>query len=219
MQTEQVSLETLLSRRFQETNVHIMDRGSLLSYLNLLKYHDIHTYEHSIRVGIIGSNIAKYSGLGFNAEKILLMSGLIHDLGKVEMPVSLLRKTENFTEEDMKKMKEHPVITYRKVNKRFALSSEVALRHHAVQHDGYPSYLPKPVVNFSEKTMDMIALYANYLSLVDYYDAATHRINSEHGTKRKLKKEEVKKYLMKKYPSFDGLINSMYDRRVFGGVL
>lgn len=81
----------------------------LMSHLliSLRNYH-YETYKHSIRVAKLSYNVANMMRLNMK-EKITIYKGaLLHDIGKVMIPINILAKPDKLTELEYDTMKLHP---------------------------------------------------------------------------------------------------------------
>lgn len=198
-------LEEMLENEFTALDVSLEDKNYIHACLSALKEKDEPTYEHSIKVGIRSSEIAKY--MGFDA-KTLFFAGLIHDIGKLKISDKILQKKDTLTEEEMDEMKKHPQYTYDLVKDTYKTPAEIALRHHRYKTDFYPKNLPE--LNTFPDSKVMVNLYAIILSLVDVYDALTTRVAYRLG-KGKLGINEVKSVMLKEVPSLGLWINRFYS--------
>jgi len=207
------TLEDQLEGEFNELDISIKNRESVKTYLNLLKIKDQQTYEHSIRVGLLSSRIARHMHLD---PKAMLFAGTLHDIGKALIPPETLQKTEGFDEKDMVKMKKHPESSYQMLRGVHEFSAEIALRHHIYQEKGYPKRLPKSNIPFSSNSQLMINFFARILSLADFYDAVSLRVNDKFGEKRKLSSDEVRAIVLMKNRDQKHLIEDLYANGIFG---
>jgi putative two-component system response regulator len=106
--------------------------------------------------------------LGLEAEQVtaLGLGGVVHDIGKVKVPDSILLKPGPLSTEEWMVMREHPVVGERICSPlksfRFVLP---IIRHHHEKRDGsgYPDRL----------SGDQIPIGARILQVVDVYDALT----------------------------------------------
>jgi len=160
------------AKRIIETMVdQILDEEKLLLSMTAIKDYDEYTYHHSVNVSILTIALGQRLGL---SKKILTELGVValfHDIGKVEIPSDVLNKATNFTEDEWKLMKRHPVWGVKAILKLRGLDSTtirsaiVAFEHH-MNYDlsGYPKVRKK----YSE-----LDFYSRIVSLVDQYDAMT----------------------------------------------
>lgn len=207
-----ITLEDLLNKAFTELNIDIKNQQSIHNYLEILKQKDQATYEHSIRVGLLASQIARHIHLD---PKALFFAGTLHDIGKTLISSEILQKKEGFNEEDMKEMRRHSEYTYKLLSGIHEFSAEIALRHHRYQEEGYPKNLPKSKVHFSKNTKLMIDIFGRILSLADFYDAITTRNNDKFGEK-KLSQYEIKRILLEKNKDQKQLVERLYKNEIFG---
>lgn len=119
---------------------------------------------HSRRVSELASIVAP--DLGFSAEETsyIQFAGLIHDVGKLFIPESVLEKEkEELTEEEMEVIQSHPEMGYEILENVTVLeeSSAYALFHHE-RYDG--SGYPEGIAG------DEIPLGAQILGISDYWD-------------------------------------------------
>jgi HD-GYP domain-containing protein (c-di-GMP phosphodiesterase class II) len=95
----------------------------------------------------------------------LAYAALLHDIGMTRIPKAILQKSGELTQDEMQRIKTHPIYTYRIITRDLAYSDEVgktALYHHERwDGKGYPKGL-------SGKD---IPLTARILSVVDAYEA------------------------------------------------
>ena len=134
-----------------------------------LEAKDQYTRGHSQRVGDLARTFALHIGLGQAAGARIRIAGLLHDIGKIAVPESLLNKQGPLTREEFLRVIDHPVIGEEMVRPLLALSAVLRIiRHHHERYDGrgYPDGLR------GDDIPDEVRL----LSIVDAYDALTsHR--------------------------------------------
>jgi len=148
----------------------ILQEDSTLLGLTNLRCHDEYTYNHSVNVCILA--LAMGQRLGYNRKRLseLGMAALFHDLGKSEIPLEVLNKPSEFTEDEWSIMRRHPifsvkgVVRLKGVNDLSISVTIVACEHH-LNYDlsGYPRLASKRPVS----------LLGRIISIVDCYDALT----------------------------------------------
>ncbi|MFH1916670.1 MAG: HD domain-containing protein [Nanoarchaeota archaeon] len=207
------TLDEQLTTAFEELRVTKGKQDSLYHYLSILREKDEATYTHSVRVGLLGRDIAAFMHLD---QKALLYAGLLHDIGKALIDPAILKKTSGFNEGDMAAMRTHPELSYKLLRGVFDYSAEIALRHHQFQEKGYPKHIPRSRVFSTLSSTAMINFYARLLSLADFYDAASTRKNNKFGEPKQLTEEEVKEILLAAHPDQKALIGELYTAGIFG---
>ncbi|MDY6838364.1 MAG: HD-GYP domain-containing protein [Thermodesulfobacteriota bacterium] len=145
------------------------DESVILGMSTIRDYHD-YTYTHSVNVAILALCLGKRMGLSRLSLRRLGICGLVHDLGKVEVPYEILNKSGKLTKEEIKEIEKHPLSSVRQIIRLRASSSLKAkivlppFEHH-LKYDlsGYPrAYRKKPV-----------SLFGRILAIADVYDAMT----------------------------------------------
>jgi len=132
-----------------------------------LKNADDYSFMHSMSVSAL--MVALSRTLGFNEEQVRIagMAGLLHDVGKTQIPASILNKPGNLDEEEWKAMKSHPERGRGMLAGTHGVTAEVldAVLHHHEKIDGtgYPHRL----------TGEQISQLAKMTSVCDVYDAVT----------------------------------------------
>lgn len=211
METKKYSLEEELEKGFNELNITPEKRERFMPYLELLKIKDKETYEHSIRVGLLGKQIAEYR---HDDAKALFLPGIVHDVGKLLIDSEVLKKKQGFNLEDKKIMDEHPVYGYKLLEGIAPFSALVSYYHHYFGEKGYPRNNTSPTVNisFSEDTLHWAKECSRLVAIADFWDAATHRVNDKFNseTPKLLTKEEALEILLKNGGCRTHLINEMY---------
>ncbi len=203
--------ETEISQTFEMLNIDLEDCEAIKGFLEPLKQRDLHSYQHCERVALLTQKIGKF--LGYD-EKALFLAGLLHDIGKAEMPVELLKKTETWTDGDYRVIEQHVVRGYEVVRTRFDFTAEIILLHHKFQKNGYPKELPPHLHEYSEEIQALILEYARIMALADVYDAL-HRENCKFGEKRCLSGDEIKEKMMELNPDRVELVEELYEEGIF----
>ena len=137
--------EAELEKEFDHLKIRQPQRERLKTTLADLEKHDRPTYEHCIRVGVMGAKVGELLSID---PKALFYSGLLHDIGKTAINQGLLRKKSGYTGEDHESMKEHVTQAYAILGGTYKFSAEVSLRHHSYQKSPYPLKLPLSMTNF-----------------------------------------------------------------------
>lgn len=143
----------------------ITENDAIAVDIDMLKVSDEYTFKHSVDVASISMIIAKQSGMSEKDVYQIGVAGLLHDLGKSEIPNEILNKPARLTEEEFALMKKHPVLGYNLLKEKPDITSEVLLgvlqHHEKTDGSGYPLGL-----NF-----ERICPYARIIAVADIYDA------------------------------------------------
>ena len=145
---------------------------------------DPYTRGHSERVTRFSLLIAKELGLDEKIQKDVQLCGLLHDVGKIGVPISVLRKKDKLTDEDWKLIRRHPVLGAEIVSPIRQLEELIPnIRHHHERYDGkgYPDNLKG----------DEIPLISRILAVADTFDALTSERPYRNGLSDKAALEEI----------------------------
>ena len=147
----------------------ILHDNNLADALTQITSHDYYTYTHSVNVGMYGVLLAK-TALGSDTDHNLKEMGagfFLHDLGKCEVPSSIINKPGRLTDDEWDLMRMHPSTGERILRGTGHLTEEcgiIVLQHHERDDgSGYPQGLSR----------DRIHIYAHICALADVYDALT----------------------------------------------
>lgn len=80
--------------------------------VKLLDSRDPYTATHSENVANYSKEIAKQMKLSKKKQNTIYMGGLLHDIGKIVIPESIVNKPDKLTEEEFDIIKQHPIIGY-----------------------------------------------------------------------------------------------------------
>lgn len=94
-------------------------------------------FSHSARVAFIAVEVAKYSGTDEEDLALLARAGLLHDVGKTELPDKLFSEPAK-TEEDMKQIRTHLLKSHNKVVVVWEHVAKIIVAHHEFQKNAYP---------------------------------------------------------------------------------
>lgn len=139
---------------------------SLLVFGAVIEARDAYTGGHVWRVAQFSELIAKKTGLSEEQVFRAFIGGLVHDLGKVGVPDSILNKPGKLTDLEYEIMRTHPQ-TGRKILAAHPLAPLVldAISHHHERADGqgYPEGIPR----------DEISISSRIVTIADAFDAMT----------------------------------------------
>ncbi len=108
-----------------------------------LKEFDQYTTTHSMNVAVLSMALAEFLGLSTRDVRAFGAAGLMHDIGKIKIPLEVLTKPGKLTDEERALMNEHPVAGARlllEVEEDLDLAVVVAYEHHImINGGGYPA--------------------------------------------------------------------------------
>ena len=107
-----------------------------------LREFDEYTTTHSLNVSVLTMALAERFGLAAREVRTFGVAGLLHDLGKVRVPIEILNKPGKLTDEEREVMQRHPADGARLIitsDRELDLAAAVAYEHHImIDGGGYP---------------------------------------------------------------------------------
>jgi HD-GYP domain-containing protein (c-di-GMP phosphodiesterase class II)/DNA-binding LacI/PurR family transcriptional regulator len=129
---------------------------------------DPYTAGHQFRVADLACAIGSEMGLSKEQMEGLRMASIVHDLGKIYIPVDILNKPGRLKDVEFSLIKNHPEIAY-EILKSFEFPwpiAQIILQHHErLNGSGYPSGLKNDQINFIAKILavaDVIEAMASH---------------------------------------------------------
>lgn len=147
---------------------------SLETFAHAIDAKDRDTNGHSIRVAEYSREIARRMGMKEEEQEQIYYMGMLHDIGKIGIPDSILKKPGSLTEEEMNIIRSHPSIGG-KILEDFTAIQGISdgARYHHERYDGkgYNKGLKG----------EEIPLFARIICVADCYDTmSSKRVYKEH---------------------------------------
>ena len=162
IEENKIYLEKEVDRKTKEIRKLLVQSMNTLS--NAVDAKDYYTNGHSIRVAEYSRLLAQRLGLSKDRQEEIYYAGLLHDIGKIRVPDSIIKKEGKLTDEEYEYIKLHPVSGYH-ILKEISASSDIAIgaKYHHERYDGkgYPNGLEG----------ENIPEIARILGVADAYDA------------------------------------------------
>ena len=142
----------------------VAQNRTALVALTAMKNYDNYTFTHMVNVSILAMAQARALGLDGPRLREVGVSALMHDIGKVRIPIEILQKTERLTDDEFTIMKRHVVDgaeILRQTPEMPIMAPSVAFEHHLrLDGTGYPDI-----------TRTSLNLATMLTSIADVYDA------------------------------------------------
>ncbi len=136
------------------------------SLVEMIEDRDTYTGGHSERVATYSRDIAKEMGMTEEECQLIYQAGILHDVGKIITPDSILLKPGKLTEQEYSLIKDHVVAGY-KILSQVPMYHELAKIVHA-HHEHYDgSGYPKGIKG------EEIPIGARIMTIADTFDAMT----------------------------------------------
>ena len=167
---ESVHLDKAVNMKKVSAVVHsmvddILENRDALMGLTTIKMYDEYTFAHSVNVSVL--SIAQGSFLSFDKPQIaaLGIAGMMHDIGKVNVPLDIINKPDKLTDDEWAIIKRHPVegaLILSDIPAMARLAMVAAFEHH--QHGDLRGY-PRMGDTVQQHPFSQI------ISIADAYDA------------------------------------------------
>lgn len=178
-------------------------------YLEMLHAYDTVTYEHSLRVGRLSLKLG--NTIICDSLEQLGRGALLHDIGKLRIPLEILTKNAPLTEEEQRAMDAHPhlgLLEIRKLGRRYAAEQAIIAGHHEYQPREYPRRNHERRAEeraTPERRTRAYRQLVQIVALADFYDALAH----PRPYKPALSREEIESIISQEYKG-----NSLYIRQI-----
>ncbi len=173
-------------RMAEDLVMSILHQDVFLVDVVTIKDYDNYTYSHSVYVAMLSVLVGMQ--LKYNQKQLneLALCGLMHDIGKVDIPLEIINKPAPLTAEEFEEMKTHPLRSIERLrhnqNMTQRIFNGISCHHEKYDGTGYPYGL----------SGDRIHIYARILALADVYDALT----SDRSYRRAWMPAEAIEYMM-----------------------
>lgn len=159
-------LEDMVSVATEE--IRCRERETLMRLARAGEYRDTDTAKHLLRMSRYSRILADALGLPEEEAELIELAAPLHDIGKIGIPDSILRKNGPLTDAEIAIMRQHPKIGHdilaNSPSKYLRLGGEIALAHHErYDGSGYP---------FGASGQE-IPLSARIVAIADVLDALT----------------------------------------------
>lgn len=158
----------------------------MLTLANTIDAKDSYTNGHSERVAEYAKEIAKRLGKSEQEQQDIYYAGLLHDIGKIGIPDTIINKTSSLTDEEYAIIKSHPLIgsdILKKMDEIPGLSVGAHWHHELYNGGGYPDGLK------GEEIPEM----ARIIGVADAYDAMTSKRSYRDVLPQDVVREEIVK--------------------------
>ncbi|MCR5108493.1 MAG: HD domain-containing protein [Lachnospiraceae bacterium] len=175
------------------------------AFVNAIDARDVYSQGHSLRVARYSREIARKQGLSEKECQEVYYSALLHDVGKLSIPDSLLEKEEDLTEEEKEIVRHNPIVGNQILSdiKEFPYLATGA-HYYKEKYDGsgYPEGLKG----------EEIPYIARIISVADAYDSMIQGTGWRNPMPDIMVREELIKESGKKYdPDYVGIMVDLID--------
>lgn len=123
---------------------------------NLSEVRDFYTAGHQKRVSRLTVAIARELNLNEEQKEAIRIAALIHDIGKIGMPIEILTKPGKLSELEFNLIKEHPQIGYdilKDIDFPYPIAEIIWQHHEKLDGSGYPKHLKGPQIKIEAQIL------------------------------------------------------------------
>jgi len=146
---------------------NIIENADASMWLTNLKKRDEYTAIHSVNVCVLSLTFGRALGIKKGPLNELGLGALLHDMGKMHVPLEVLNKPGKLDGKEFEIMKSHPVSGYQMLKKSKGLSVDtldiVKSHHERTSGSGYPDGLKEKEIRY----------FTQIVAITDVYDAVT----------------------------------------------
>lgn len=161
--------------------------NSIKALVTTIEAKDPYTYGHSERVMKYSQAIAQKINLNNDEKENIKLAGLLHDIGKIGIDETILRKPGRLTDEEFEEVKKHPEIgaqIIKPIKQLQHIIPGIWQHHERYDGDGYPNKL---------KGED-ISILGRILAVADTFDAMTSDRPYRKGLPHQRALDEIKEH-------------------------
>ncbi len=143
MKAQLVSQNALLEQKvkLQTTELQEMLNGSIISMARMVEIRDPYTSGHQQRVAQLACAIAAKMGLSAHVIEGIRIAGLLHDVGKIRIPVAILSRAGALLDAELEVIKIHSQIGFeilKNIPFPWPVAQMVFQHHERLDGSGYP---------------------------------------------------------------------------------
>lgn len=139
---------------------------NIFDMLHNMRQYDDQTYVHSLNVGLICHTFGHWLGWSEKDIETLTLCGLLHDIGKIFVPIDVIRKPALLTPSEFEIVKSHTTDGFKNLEKTsldIHILNSILQHHERCDGTGYPN----------SSTGEKLDSFAKAVAIADVYDAMT----------------------------------------------
>ncbi|MES0811614.1 HD-GYP domain-containing protein [Roseibium sp. SCPC15] len=173
------SVRVTLMNESADEMLNALSTDGLSSWLGAVQTHHSATYCHSLRVAGLAGMFAKHLGWSDEDCKEVIAGGLVHDVGKMRIPLTILDKSGKLTKEERALIAKHPQFGRNILKSRLEVSADIkrmAIQHHEyLDGSGYPDGLKGDRITPKVRLMTICDVFTALTEERSYKDAIPAR--------------------------------------------
>ncbi|MEI6232816.1 MAG: HD domain-containing phosphohydrolase [Planctomycetota bacterium] len=173
-----LKVECLLTRKILRDQMGLSTYRNEALFLNILavmakvlEAKDPNTRFHSEKVSMLATNIAREMGLPEDEIKRVSIAGILHDIGKMGIPESILRKPGPLDPAEREVVERHPLLAAQILEPIEKLKQAVDyIKHHHEHYDGsgYPEQLSGDAIPLGARILHVAEAFDSMVTVKNY---------------------------------------------------
>ncbi len=141
---EKIETDTYLNELYEILDKRELSRREIIAYARMLNYaidfRSESTVVHTITVEEISWQISKMLGLDDYKSTIIKIASMLHDIGKLSIPINILEKKGKLTQDEFEIIKCHTIVGYNILSNMGIddIRDIATLHHEKLNGTGYP---------------------------------------------------------------------------------
>ena len=153
---------------------HIAEEG-FGRWIGIVRKHHSQTYQHCLIVTGVAVAFSQHLRFSTADQQRMATAGLLHDVGKARIPLSILEKPGPLDADEMAVMKQHPLLGYEALRKMDGLKPDmldmVVHHHEYLDGSGYPHGLKASELSDLVRTMTISDIFGALIEKRSYKPA------------------------------------------------
>jgi putative nucleotidyltransferase with HDIG domain len=155
-----------------ETIVSNIGEGGFGRWIDIVRKHHSQTYQHCLIVTGVAVAFSQHLGFSGADQQRMATAGLLHDIGKARIPLSILEKPGPLDADELAVMRQHPLFGYEALRKMQGLQPEmldmVVHHHEYLDGSGYPHGLQANKLSDLVRTMTIADIFGALIERRSY---------------------------------------------------
>jgi HD-GYP domain-containing protein (c-di-GMP phosphodiesterase class II) len=156
----------------------VLHSPDAMLWMTQLKNRDEYTAQHSLNVCVLSIVLGRHLNLPETSLHNVGLCGMMHDMGKMLVPLEILNKPGRLEQEEMHIMQSHTTLGYELLKSSHGMytgAADVALTHHErIDGTGYPGRVGYEGLSYLTKIVSIVDIYDAITSDRVYQKGRTH---------------------------------------------
>ena len=154
----------------------VLNENISIKYLRMLNEYHPRSAVHSVRVAVLSGVLAQGLGFSDNNVRTTILTGLLHDIGKLDIDLNILNKPSTLTRQELATIKIHPIHSFIRLKSEdvsVVVRYGVLMHHERLDGKGYPLNLPEGAINFCSRIVAISDVFEALTAKRAYKDGYT----------------------------------------------